>query len=214
MLFSKALGYPFQTIQPINMWNMTEADFQIRKATLADIPQLQQLIELSVRQLQTPDYSQAQIDGALGTIFGVDTQLILDGTYFVASTPESQFAGCGGWSKRRTLFGSDHAAVRQAELLDPSTEAAKIRAFFVHPLWARKGVGTAILSVCENAAIQAGFLSFELGATLTGQKLYSMRGYTAEARILQPLSNGAKLPIVRMVKRIPRKEIRDGGAIT
>lgn len=189
MLFSKAPG--------------VETDFQIRKATLADIPQIQQLIELSVRQLQAHDYSQAQIDGALGSIFGVDTQLILDGTYFVATTPENQLAGCGGWSKRRTLFGSDHAAVRQAELLDPSTDAAKIRAFFVHPLWARKGVGTAILSVCENAVIQAVFLRSELGATLTGQKLYSMRGYTAEARMLQPLSNGTKLPIVRMVKRLP-----------
>ena len=174
----------------------SEADFQIRKATLTDIPQIQQLIELSVRELQAPDYSQDQIDGALGTIFGVDTQLILDGTYFVAVAPDNVLAGCGGWSKRRTLFGGDRAAVREAELLDPATEAAKIRAFFVHPLWARKGVGTAILSVCENAAIVAGFLSFELGATLTGQKLYSKRGYTPEARILQPLSNGAKLPIV------------------
>lgn len=187
-----------------NLWTGMPTDFQIRKATLADITQIQQLIEISVRQLQTPDYSQAQIDGALGTIFGVDTQLILDGTYFIALTLDGPLAGCGGWSKRRTLFGGDRAAVREAELLDPTREAAKIRAFFVHPLWARKGVGTAILTVCENAAMEAGFFTFELGATLTGQKLYSVRGYTAEAQILQPLSNGAKLPIVRMVKRLPR----------
>jgi GNAT superfamily N-acetyltransferase len=174
---------------------------RIRRATLADAPALAALIDLSVRRLQAGDYSPEQIEGALGTVFGVDTQLIEDGTYFLVEA-EGAIAGCGGWSKRKTLFGSDHGPGRKTTLLDPRTENARIRAFFVHPDWARRGVGTLILETCENAAMEAGFRGFELGATLTGERLYSVRGYREIERIEVPLANGVSLPVIRMVKKV------------
>jgi GNAT superfamily N-acetyltransferase len=178
--------------------------FTIRVATPGDIPALQSLIVASVRGLQTRDYTAVEIEGALASVFGVDTQLIADGTYFVAESKEDQtIAGCGGWSKRRTLFGADHWTHREDELLDPASEAAKIRAFFVHPDWARRGVGTAILDACEDAAITAGFTRLEMGATLTGVPFYAARGYRASDRFNVPLTNGETLPIVRMKKTLP-----------
>ena len=176
----------------------------IRLATPTDIPALEPLIVASVRGLQTRDYTAVEIEGALASVFGVDTQLIADGTYFVAqATEERVIAGCGGWSKRRTLFGADHWTHREDELLDPATDAAKIRAFFVHPDWARRGVGTAILDACEAAAIAAGFTRLEMGATLTGVPFYAARGYRASDRFNVPLTNGETLPIVRMKKTLP-----------
>jgi GNAT superfamily N-acetyltransferase len=175
----------------------------IRHATLEDIPALRELIDLSVRSLQAGDYSPAQIEGALGTVFGVDTQLIADETYFVVDAPRG-IAGCGGWSKRKTLFGSDHGAGREDSLLDPQHENARIRAFFVHPDWARRGIGSMILQACEDAAMEAGFRGFELGATLTGERLYAVRGYQEIERIEVPLSNGSVMPVIRMVKRAQR----------
>src|SRR5271156_6380410 len=135
----------------------------IRLAEARDITALRELIAASVRGLQTRDYSPEQLEGALGTVYGVDTQLISDGTYFVAEAMESSssaeshgagtaaaiLAGCGGWSKRKTLFGGDQFAGREDSLLDPAKDAAKIRAFFVHPTWARRGVGGKILEACE-----------------------------------------------------------------
>jgi GNAT superfamily N-acetyltransferase len=174
--------------------------FRIRRATLDDVPALGALIDLSVRRLQKDDYSPEQIEGALGTVFGVDTQLIADGTYFVVETDQGAMAGCGGWSKRRTLFGSDHGPGREASFLDPLQENARIRAFFVHPDWARRGIGSLILETCEKAAMEAGFRGFEMGATLTGERLYALRGYRATERIEVPLANGASLPVIRMVK--------------
>jgi GNAT superfamily N-acetyltransferase len=176
---------------------------QIRIATALDIPTLEALIDLSVRTLQAGDYSLLQIDGALGTVFGVDSQLISDGTYFVAEAAlegEEKIVGCGGWSKRKTLFGSDSGPGREDALLDPLRDAAKIRAFFVHPDWARRGIGSRILDACEIAAMAAGFQSFEMGATLTGERLYEARGYTVIERIEVPLANGAALPVIRMSK--------------
>jgi GNAT superfamily N-acetyltransferase len=175
----------------------------IRLATPADVQTLESLITASVRGLQTRDYTAVEIEGALDSVFGVDTQLIADGTYFVAQSAEdATIAGCGGWSKRRTLFGADHYTHREDELLDPATEAAKIRAFFVHPDWARRGVGTAILDACESAAIAAGFTRLEMGATLTGVPFYAARGYRASERFNVPLKNGATLPIVRMLRTL------------
>jgi GNAT superfamily N-acetyltransferase len=168
---------------------------------MADVPALRALIDLSVRVLQAEDYSPAQIEGALGTVFGVDTQLIADGTYFVLEAP-NMIAGCGGWSKRKTLFGSDHRSGREDALLDPRSEPAKIRAFFVHPDWARRGIGSRILGACERAATEAGFTAFEMGATVTGERLYKARGYEATDRIDVPLGNGVSIPIIRMSKRI------------
>jgi N-acetylglutamate synthase-like GNAT family acetyltransferase len=178
---------------------------QIRRATSADIPVLRQLIDLSVRSLQAGDYDPVQIEGALGSVFGVDSQLIADGTYFVAEAPvgalQTMIVGCGGWSMRKTLFGGDHKTGREDSLLDPVADNARIRAFFVHPDWARRGIGSMILQACESAASEAGFTSFELGATITGERLYSKRGYRPLEQIDVPLTNGAMLRVIRMVKK-------------
>lgn len=150
----------------------------LRLATIADIPRLEDLIRISVSGLSADHYSSAQIVSALSHVFGVDTQLILDGTYFVVED-EGEIAGCGGWSKRRTLYGGDQTKQNAIDgLLDPVTEVARIRAFYVHPQWARQGLGSRILSACEDAALAAGFAKVELIATLPGEPLYSASGYT------------------------------------
>lgn len=186
--------------------SMTKHEFRIRKAEKADAAILRELIEGSVRKLQAEDYSREQMEGALESVFGVDSQLVEDGTYFVAEARNAtanrwEIAGCGGWSRRRTLFGGDAWTGREDSLLDPGTDAAKIRAFFVDPQWARKGVGSRILAACEDAAKAAGFTRYEMGATLTGVKLFAARGYVEIERIQVPLKNGATLPVVRMEKR-------------
>ncbi len=181
---------------------------RIRQAVTADVLELRALIDASVRGLQTRDYTPSQIESALATVYGVDTQLIADGTYFVAEAETGDatplIVGCGGWSKRKTLYGGDQWTGRQAVLLDPQREAAKIRAFFIHPSWARRGIGSMILEACENAAVAAGFTRFEMGATLTGVPLYQARGYVALENLEVPLANGESLPIVRMEKRMPK----------
>ena len=180
-------------------------DQRVRAALAADIPSLRSLIEISVRRLQSKDYSQSQIDAALGTLLGVDSTLISDGTYFVVEVRAGEewvMAGCGGWSRRKTLFGSDGREGREDDLLNPAEDAAKIRAFFVHPDWARRGIGSKLLELCEDAAREAGFRRFEMGATLTGVPLYRARGYVEAGRIEAPLPNGEKLPIVRMTKTV------------
>ena len=175
---------------------------RIRAATMADAEALNLLIDLSVRALQRNDYSEKQIEGALGTVLGLDTKLIEDGTYLVAEIDGPEIVGCGGWSKRKTLFGGDHRDGREDALLRPGQDAAKIRAFFVHPRWARQGVASELLTACENAALQAGFERFEMGATLTGVALYESRGYVRSEQIEVPLSNGHCLPVVRMSKSV------------
>lgn len=179
-------------------------DFHLRLATDDDIPALRALIEASVRGLQANDYTPRQIEGALGTVLGVDTQLIRDQTYFVAEILEpnakARCAGCGGWSKRKTLFGADAGRGREPELLDPATDAAKVRAIFVHPEFARQGLGSLILATVEEAARAAGFRRFEMGSTLTGVPLYRLKGYLETERIDVPLPNGEALPVVKMVK--------------
>lgn len=184
-----------------------QANIRIRQAVAADIPILRELIEASVRGLQAQDYTPTQLDSALKTVYGVDSQLIADGTYLVAETEEANaergpfIAGCGGWSKRKTLYGGDRWTGREDELLDPLRDAAKIRAFFVHPAWARRGIGSKILESCEAAARAAGFTRFEMGATLTGVPMYRARGYVELEHLEVPLENGESLPIVRMAKR-------------
>jgi GNAT superfamily N-acetyltransferase len=179
---------------------------QIRQATPSDVPRLREIIEASVRGLQASDYSPAQIDGALRTVYGVDSQLIADGTYFVAesSMPKTEpvMVACGGWSKRKTLYGGDQYAGREDSLLDPARDAAKIRAFFVHPDWARRGIGGMILAACENAAREAGFTRLEMGATLSGVAFYKAKGYALFESRQVPLGNGESLPIVRMAKKV------------
>ena len=189
--------------------------FVIRLATDADVPAILALVELSVRRLQGNDYSPSQIDASIGSAFGIDRQLIADSTYFVV-TPAgdpAQFVACGGWSFRRTLCGSDalnrtscdsHIGSRDASTLDPAdpTAFAKIRAIFVHPDWARRGLGSFVLAHCESAALAAGFTRFEMGSTLTGVPLYSLKGYVETGRSNLPLPNGEPLEVVHMQKSI------------
>lgn len=180
----------------------------VRKAVMSDVPALQALIEASVRGLQARDYTPSQIEAGLQSVYGVDTQLIADGTYFAAEAVASErsarpvIVGCGGWSKRKTLFGGDQWSARQDDLLDPAHDAAKIRAFFVHPDWARRGIGSLILAACEDAAKAAGFKRLEMGATLSGVAFYRAKGYVALENVSVPLGNGEVLPIVRMAKSI------------
>ncbi|MDQ3817011.1 MAG: GNAT family N-acetyltransferase [Acidobacteriota bacterium] len=173
----------------------------IRRATLDDIPELERLIPESVRALSSNYYTAEQIESALVNIFGVDTQLIADGTYYVAEI-DGRVAGCGGWSKRKTLFGGDKTKEGEDTLLDPRTEPARIRAFFVHPHYARRGLAGQIIERCERAAREAGFTAIELAATLPGEPLYKAFGYESVERFDAPLPDGLGLPIVRMRKRI------------
>ncbi len=179
---------------------------QVRKALPEDVPILRELIDASVRGLQAGDYSPAQIEAALKTVYGVDTLLIADGTYLVAEveTPSegATIVGCGGWSKRMTLYGGDQFAAREDSLLAPARDAAKIRAFFVHPAWARRGIGSAILEACEQAATAAGFARLEMGATLSGVPFYAARGYVALENLEAPLGDEKCLQIVRMAKNL------------
>ena len=164
----------------------------------ADIPAIEQLISMSARGLSQGDYSDEQLDAALGSALGVDSQLIRDRTYYVAEV-EGALVACGGWSWRKTLFGSDHGD-REPEPLDPATEAARIRAFFVHPDWARQGLGRALLELCEGEARAAGFKQAELMATLPGERLYRNCGFVPRPAIDHVLRNGVTIRFVPMVK--------------
>jgi GNAT superfamily N-acetyltransferase len=175
-------------------------EFHFRAATAADIPAIRDLIAASVRALQL-EYSPAEREAAIATVFTVDTRLVSDGTYLLAFSEENKLAGCGGWSKRKTLYGGDHQIeVLGPELLDPQTDAAKIRAIFVHPDFARQGLGTAILKLSEDAAIAAGFSKFEMGSTLSGIALYRLKDYREVERISVPVGSGRTIEVVRMAK--------------
>ncbi len=173
--------------------------FSLRKATLDDTATLEILIAESARGLSRQDYTDAQIEAALGTAWGLDTELIRDGTYFVTEA-EAEIVGCGGWSRRRTLFGGDGQAGRQSEVLDPTRDPARIRAFFVRPDWARRGIGRALLWRCEAEAHGEGFRSLELMATLPGQKLYRAMGYVGEEKVEYALRGGVTIEFVPMRK--------------
>ena len=175
--------------------------FQLRKATLADQARLEDLIARSSRALCAPDYTPDQIEAALRGAFGVDTQLIIDGTYFVAESGR-EIVGCGGWSRRRTLFGSDAGTGRDCAELDPRSEPAKIRAFFVDPTHARRGIGRALLERCEADARAHGFSRAELMATLPGVRLYGSMGYTARSPVHYELAPGLTIEFVPMHKSI------------
>jgi GNAT superfamily N-acetyltransferase len=191
----QATGLPLQHVDPV------KADWTVRLARQGDIPALEQLIRLSVRRLQADYYSWAQIEAALGSVFGVDRQLIHEGTYFVVQRG-NEIIGCGGWSKRKTLFGSDHQTNRDATELNPASDAARIRAFFVHPAWVRRGIARAILEECERAIRAADFKEIELAATLPGVPFYAACGYTSREQMSTSLPNGLGLPIVRMTKNL------------
>jgi GNAT superfamily N-acetyltransferase len=177
--------------------------FHLRIAKTEDVAEIRELIGASVRGLQAGDYSTAQIEGALVTVFTIDTLLIADGTYFVAFAEDGELAGCGGWSFRKTLYGGDHQLEKIApERLDPAVDAAKVRAIFVHPKFARMGLGSLILEAAERAATGQGFSRLEMGSTLTGVTLYSLKGYREVGRVLVPVGDGEEIEVVRMVKTV------------
>jgi len=184
-------------------------DEALRVATLEDVPALRALIARSIRALGAADYSSEQIDTALQSAFGVDTALIRDGTYFVVASANGELLACGGWSRRRTLFGSDSRAERDESWLDPATEPAKIRAFFVDPTHARRGLGRAILERSEREAREGGFSAFALMATLPGVPFYERCGYVAAEPIIHSLPGGLAIRFVPMSKQAPR--VRKGG---
>ncbi len=148
----------------------------LRPATPADVPELEALIAASARALGRGYYTDAETEAAIAHVFGVDSALVADGSYFIAEV-DGALAGCGGWSARRTLFGGDRFAAREDDRLDPAVDAARIRAFFVAPAFARRGIGAALLKACEDAARAAGFGTAALMATLPGVPFYTVHGY-------------------------------------
>jgi GNAT superfamily N-acetyltransferase len=170
-----------------------------RLAVEGDIPALAAVMDAAIAELQKGFLDPAQIESSR-TIMGLDRQLVADGTYFVVLDAD-RIAGCGGWSRRATLYGGDHTPGRDAALLDPATEAARVRAMYTHPDFARRGVGRLILELCEAAARAEGFRRLELMATLSGRALYSQCGY-ADIEAIEDARGGAAVPLVRMGKAI------------
>lgn len=179
------------------------ADLSHRLATLAELPELRALMDASIRTHLGAYLDAARVEASF-EIMGVDTQLIEDGTYFVVEC-EGRIAGCGGWSRRATLFGGDHSAGRDARQLDPATEPARVRAMYTHPDFARRGIGRLVLSLCEAAAAREGFRSLELVATVAGEPLYRACGFSMVERLEVATSKAVTVPLARMAKRI------DGG---
>ena len=175
----------------------------LRIATMEDVPALNALIAASARALSAGFYSSLQIEALLTHVFGVDTQLIADGTYYLINADgENAPAAAGGWSARRTLYGGDQAKAGEDSRLDPRVDAARIRAFFVHPRFARRGLGRQLYDECERAARAAGFQRFELMATMPGEPLYAALGFSVTERVDAQLPGDVVVPLARMEKRI------------
>ena len=177
----------------------------IRKARLDDVDALNVLVRNSVVGLSSEDYSPEQLESALRHLFGIDTRLIEDGTYYVIEE-DGRCVACGGWSRRRTLFGGDQYTGRSDDRLDPRTEAARIRAFFVHPDWARRGIATRLLVECARAARAAGFRRLELMSTLPGKPFYLREGFHALESVDLELPDGVLFPLIRMTRDLPGAE--------
>jgi len=173
--------------------------FSYRLATEADLPDLRALMEAAIAQLQKPFLTEAEI-AASRLVMGLDTQLVTDRTYFIVHENQT-LAGCGGWSRRATLFGGDHSPGRNARLLNPATDAARIRAMYTAPAFARRGVGRLILALCEQAAAAEGFTKLELGGTLAGEPLYTACGYTVIERLMET-TGPVPVPLLRMGKTL------------
>ncbi len=178
---------------------LSPASWTLRLATERDLPALESLVELSVRSLLSRCYTAAQLEVALGPVFGVDRQIIRDGTYFVVESG-SDFIACGGWSRRRAVYGGDRDRAGEDGELNPQTDAARVRAFFVHPAWERRGIGRRLLTESEAAIRAAGFKRVELVATLTGEALYAAHDYSVAERYEAPMPGGLTLAVVRMTK--------------
>ena len=171
-----------------------------RLAGPEDIPALEAVMAASIAELQRGFLTEAQIASSR-MVMGLDRQLIADRTYFVVETG-GQIAGCGGWSRRATLFGGNHTAGRDARLLDPKSEPARVRAMYTSPAFTRRGVGRRILEICEDAARAEGFTAVELGATMGGKPLYAACGYNPIELMMVPTPGGVTVPILRMGKPI------------
>jgi GNAT superfamily N-acetyltransferase len=184
---------------------MNAPSFSLRPARLDDVSALASLIAASARSLGRADYSEAQVEAALEGTWGVDTELIRDGTYFTAEAA-GEIVGCGGWSRRQTLFGGDTHADRSSALLDPARDAARIRAFFVRPDWARRGIGRALLERCEAEARAHGFRRLELMATAPGERLYSAFGFVVTRRLEHTMRPGIVLELIAMAKTLYKRE--------
>jgi len=175
----------------------------LRIATMEDVPSLNALIAASARALSEGFYSPPQIEALLTHVFGIDTQLIADGTYYlIHEDGESTPVAAGGWSARRTLYGGDQAKAGEDSRLDPLTDAARIRAFFVHRRFARRGLGRQLYTECERAARAAGFRRFELMATMPGEPLYAALGFSVTERVDAQLPGDVIVPLAKMEKRI------------
>jgi GNAT superfamily N-acetyltransferase len=172
---------------------------KLRLATEADLPGLRAVMARAIAELQTGFLTPEQVT-ASAAVMGLDTRLVADGTYFIAEI-DDDIAGCGGWSRRATLYGGDHSAGRDARLLDPATELARVRAMYTHPAFVRRGVGRAVLAACEAAAADAGFTRVELMATLAGQPLYLAAGYVP-IEAIEDSNGGVPVPLVRMGKAL------------
>ena len=189
--------------------------FTIRPATEADIPVLHPLMQASIGALQKAFLGPEAIE-ASREVMGIDTQLITDRTYFVVEPGLGDFkglaVGCGGWSRRATLFGGDHSAGRDAALLDPAIEPARVRAMYTRPGWERRGIGRLILQACEAAAAAEGFSACELAGTLAGEPLYIASGYAVVERFEAPTRAGPAIPLLRMRKLLALKPPPDDSA--
>jgi GNAT superfamily N-acetyltransferase len=173
--------------------------FTLRRATIDDVPALLALIDASVRALSRGYYTERQVESALRHVFGPDTRLIADGTYWVLARDDGGgIVAAGGWSERRTLYGGDQFKGAEDPRLDPATEPARIRAFFVHPDWARRGLARQLYERCAEDARAAGFRAFELGATLPGEPLYRALGFTTIEPTEAMMPDGERLPLLRM----------------
>lgn len=186
---------------------MNDPSLVLRLAAPDDVPALADLIRVSVRELSRGYYSPAQIESGIRHVFGPDTQLIADQTYYVI-TSGLAIAAAGGWSRRRHLYGGDQLKVGDDPLLDPATESARIRAFFVHPSWARQGLGRRLFEHCAAAAARAGFRTLELMATLPGVPLYQALGFTECERVTPILADGVPFPVIRMARPLDPPEGR------
>jgi GNAT superfamily N-acetyltransferase len=177
--------------------------FRLRLATEADLAALEPLMTRAIDEL-LPAFLSPELVAASHEIMGLDRLLVADRTYFVAEAPDGTLTGGGGWSRRATLFGSDHTYGRDPALLDPASEPARIRAMYTHPDFTRRGIGRAILEVCEGAAKAEGFRVCELAATLSGEPLYRACGYTAVEPFEAATSGGLRVPLLRMRKTLAR----------